>query len=213
MESQKDLITFSATQLLNVGVWVGTLTSLVLNPKLLTITYPAPGVTLGSSISCAAVATCKLPVHIFIPPIFVSMIRHFCWKRPLSKASYYWISTLFKLFVHYSSSSRFSSSIHSFPIHMYILWRTPCKATLSKIWSLLLEDEEAITYLAQPRWCQHLGCGITLQGPGSGGGGAAPWAEAWRRVGISRIKTQGVVTKHCRQREQYIWSFNEQNDK
>lgn len=42
METQKGSITF-CHRLINVGVWVGMLNSLVLNPKLLTITYPAPG--------------------------------------------------------------------------------------------------------------------------------------------------------------------------
>lgn len=42
MEIHNGSITFSVTQLAN-GVWVGTFNSLVLNPQLLTITYPALG--------------------------------------------------------------------------------------------------------------------------------------------------------------------------
>lgn len=193
MESQKDSVTFSVTQFINVGIWVVMLNFLF---SILS-SWPLHTLPLGNPwqlYKLCCMAKYKLPVHIFIPPVFLSMVRHLCLKILLSKGSYYWISTLFKLFVHYSSSSRFSSSIHSFPTHMYILWRTPCKATLSKIWSLPLEEEEAITYLAWPRRrCQHLGCLTTVQGPGSGGGGAASWAEAWRRVRISRIRNLGGV--------------------
>lgn len=93
----------------------------------------------------------QAPKSCWFSPNLISVIRHLGWKIFFSKASYYWISTLFKLFIQYSHLLGFLGHL---PLHQTYACITMDTLQSKVEWEMTpalrrLESEKAAT----AHWC------------------------------------------------------------